>query len=96
MSGGSYNYLYLAADLADLGQQRGDLRAMSDRLAELGYAEGAAAETRKLLALLEEAPVRPDLAAVWKAVERWDSFDGGEDAVREALAGYQGDKKEAA
>ncbi|MFJ2110634.1 hypothetical protein ACIOEX_01675 [Streptomyces sp. NPDC087850] len=69
---------------------------MADRLAELGYAQDAAAETEELLVMLQQWEIRAQvrakrLAGVWKAVEWWDSCDSGENGVREALAAYRGE-----
>ena len=101
MSGGSYDYLWAAADLDDLLAKQHVLKEMSDRLAGLGYAPDAAAETEELLLLLREWQVRADvrvkrLSGVWHAVEWWDSADSGEDAVRKALAQYRGEAGERA
>jgi hypothetical protein len=96
VSGGSYNYLFAAADLEDLQARRWDLEEMATRLAGLGYAQDAARETEELLLLLRQWEVRATarmerLTAVWKAVEWWDSSDWGEPQVHEALAKYRGD-----
>ncbi|MFF8299576.1 hypothetical protein ACF07M_30010 [Streptomyces globisporus] len=96
MSGGSYNYLYAAADLEDINGKRHTLREMADRLAELGYAQDAAAETEELLVMLQQWEIRAQvrskrLAGVWKAIEWWDSCDSSEDDVKEALTKYRGD-----
>lgn len=100
MSGGSYNYLCWARDLEDLNGKRDTLREMADRLAGLGYAQDAAAETEELLVMLQQWEVRATvraarLAEVWKAVEWWDSCDSGEDDVRGALAAYRGEPGQA-
>jgi hypothetical protein len=97
MSGGSYNYLCRAQDLEDINGKRATLREMADRLAGLGYAQDAAAETEELLVLLQQWEVRAQvrikrLSEVWKAVEWLDSGDYGEGEVREALAEYRGDE----
>ncbi|WP_329521188.1 hypothetical protein [Spirillospora sp. NBC_01491] len=103
MSGGSYNYLCWVTHhhplLEKLATMRGDLDDMSTRLAELGYAPDAAAETEELLLLLRQWENRAQarvnrLADVWKAVEWWDSCDWGEDRVHEALAAYRGDEQQ--
>jgi hypothetical protein len=97
VSGGSYNYLgSVCADLGGLLDQREDLRSMADRLAGLGYAEDAAAETEELLVMLRQWETRAGvrvrrLRDVWKAVEWWDSCDWGEKQVHEALKAYRGD-----
>lgn len=96
MSGGSYDYLCWARDLEDLSQKQYSLREMADRLAGLGYAKDAAAETEELLVLLRQWEIRAKtrterLEAVWKAVEWWDSADWSEARVHEALAAYRRD-----
>lgn len=96
MSGGSYNYLYDAWDLESLQSKRSDLSDMASRLAGLGYAQDAAAETEELLVLLRQWEIRAGvriqrLEKVWKAVEWWDSGDSGEQRVHEALAEYRAD-----
>lgn len=52
MSGGSYEYLCWADDLDRLLEKQHHLEAMADRLAGLGYADDAAAETTDLLLTL--------------------------------------------
>ncbi|GAA1888313.1 hypothetical protein GCM10009837_07700 [Streptomyces durmitorensis] len=96
MSGGSYNYLFAAADLEDLVSRRWDLEEMASRLAGLGYAQDAARETEELLVLYRQWETRASvrlarLSDVWKAVEWWDSNDSSESRVHEALAKYRGD-----
>ncbi|MET9729704.1 hypothetical protein ABZZ79_03255 [Streptomyces sp. NPDC006458] len=96
MSGGSYGYLYSALDLEDLQTHRGDLEAMAERLASLGYAQDAARETEELLVLFRQWETRAAvritrLRDLWHAVERWDSNDSGEARVRAALEAYRGD-----
>ncbi|CAL9597182.1 hypothetical protein [Streptomyces sp. enrichment culture] len=96
MSGGSYNYLYQACDLEDLQARQHDLQDMAERLAGLGYAQDAAAETEELLLLFRQWQIRAGvrirrLEKVWKAVEWWDSADRTEDAVKAALAEYRQD-----
>lgn len=96
MSGGSYNYLCTAQDLEDLHARRHDLREMADRLAGLGYAQDAAAETEELLILLRQWEIRAGvrlqrLEKIWQAVEWWDSADWSEDKVKAALAEYRAD-----
>lgn len=96
MSGGSYNYLCAAGDLDDLTSHRYDLCEMADRLAGLGYAQDAAAETEELLVLLRQWEIRAGvrlqrLQKIWQAVEWWDSADWSEDKVKAALAEYRAD-----
>mgnify|MGYP001593382905 CR=1 FL=1 len=96
MSGGSYNYLCWKSDLDELLVQQHALRDMADRLAGLGYAQDAAAETEELLLMLRQWKIRAETRAkrlehVWKAVEWWDSCDWSEEAVHKALAAYRGE-----
>ncbi len=96
MSGGSYNHLYAIFDLEDIQDRQHDLQDMAERLAGLGYAQDAARETEELLLLFRQWETRADvritrLRDLWKAVEWWDSKDGGEDNVRAALAAYRND-----
>ncbi|GII89643.1 hypothetical protein Ssi03_76330 [Sphaerisporangium siamense] len=103
MSGGSYNYLYQDDELHELARysRMEDLRSMADRLAGLGYAADAAAETEELLVILRQSRIRAEvrarrLAAVWKAIEWWDSCDWTEDQVKGALAQFRGEGEEPA
>lgn len=95
MSGGSYNYLcYAESDT--LLHNTETIKEMSDRLAGLGYASDAAAETEDLLLLIRQALNRIEarrkrLEGVWKAIEWWDSADWGEDQVKKALEEYRGE-----
>lgn len=94
MSGGSFNYLCHSFDLDDLIDKRGDLEAMSEALAALGYAQDAARETEELLVMLRQWEVRATvrverLREVWKAMEWWRSCDYGEDEFQEALTAYR-------
>lgn len=100
MSGGSYEYLCHTWDLDDLLAKRGELERMSARLSGLGWAEDAARETEELLVMLRQWQIRAEtritrLRDVWKAIEWWDSCDWSEDQVREALAAYRGEEKQA-
>lgn len=97
MSGGSYNYLCWHHD--GLAAQRSDVEDMADRLDGLGYAAGPAADTRRVLELLNEArntereaeKIADRLQDVWHAIEWWDSFDWSEHQAREKIAAYQGE-----
>ena len=94
MSGGSFNYLCHTWGFHDLVSKQGDLEAMAQALAGLGYAKDAARETVELLLLLRQwevqASVRVErLREVWKAMEWWQSSDYSEDDFRETLAAYQ-------
>lgn len=96
MSGGSFNYLCHTWDLGDIVGKTGDLEAMSQALAGLGYAKDAARETEELLVILRQWEVQTSvrlerLREVWKAMEWWQSCDYSEDQVREALAEYRGE-----
>lgn len=99
MSGGSFNYLCHSWDLNDIVGKLGDLEAMSQALAGLGYAQDAARETEELLVILRQWQVQTEvrlhrLTPVWKAMEWWQSCDSSEDGFREALAEYRGEPKE--
>lgn len=91
MSGGSYNYL--ATHVTGLEDRHDDIvEALAARLDGLGYATEAAAETRKVLEILDEAEkVAQRLYDVWHAVEWWDSGDSGEEQVRKAVSEFQGE-----
>ena len=85
MSGGSYDYLFIAEDLFD---RYHTIEAMRDRLAELGHV-GAAADTQRVLDGLDQAKSQAkSLSEVWRAVEWLDSGDSGEDQVAEAVAAH--------
>lgn len=93
MSGGSYNYLCYK-DASMIWDSTGTLSDMAQRLAGLGYAADAAAETESLLLLLRQAEIRIQtridrLSKVWRAVEWWDSGDSGEDGLKQALSEYR-------
>lgn len=88
MSGGSYDYLFTRVQPLD--EQRGMLENMAMRLEGLPYATEAAAQTRRVLRLLDAMNAAADsLPAVWRAVEWWDSCDSGEDAVISACEAYR-------
>ncbi|MDB4872661.1 MAG: hypothetical protein JWL97_3665 [Gemmatimonadales bacterium] len=68
----------------------------ADRLAELGYAQDAAAETEELLVILQQLEVRVSvrlrrLTPLWRALDRWDDANTEEGAFKKALATYRGD-----
>lgn len=93
MSGGSYNYLCFV-DIDDIFNREFDLSTMRDRLAGLGYAQDAAAETEDLILILRQVRVRLQaridrLEGVWRAVEWWDSGDSGEEALMQELNRYR-------
>ena len=93
MSGGSYNYLYFRSG-DELFERVGDIKAMQERLAGLGYAEDAAAEVEEILLILNQTRIRLNtrmrrLEGVMRAVEWKDSGDSGEDAIKEALKKYR-------
>lgn len=95
MSGGSYNYLCHHTD--DLSGRCGTVEEMAQRLSGLPYAAKAAADTRRVIALLADAQALAEqLTDVWHAIEWWDSNDYGEDQVQVAVAGYQGGDQGAA
>ena len=84
MSGGSYNYLCYK-EASQLGEYRDELEQMAERLADLGYAADAAAETYVILnalrrtAALWEAAHKSGLIEVWRGIEWWDSGAGDEE-----------------
>ncbi len=81
MSGGSYDYL--AHRGTHLGRYTGALERMAQRLEGLSWAGPAAAETRRVIRMLDEAERLADtLEAPWHAIEWWDSNDWGEDDAR--------------
>lgn len=93
MSGGSYNYL-LNKTAEELTTSVDDLERMTARLTGLGYADDAAEETYELILLIRQYRVRAQKIAerlhdVWHAVEWWDSYDSGEDGVKEAIKEYR-------
>jgi hypothetical protein len=92
VSGGSYNYLCFAEDVADLAEKRAELEQMHDRLAALPWARTAADETARLMAALDRIDSRvrnsKELREVWRAVEWWDSCDYSEKQAREAVRDY--------
>lgn len=89
MSGGSYEYLYSAAENDTLESHREELERMRARLAELG-ATRAAWRTGEVIRLLDAAKADArQLEQVWHAVEWWDSCDWGEEQVREVLGNYE-------
>lgn len=88
MSGGSYNYLYSWPE--DLTSRRNDLEEMAKRLEGLAWAGPAAAETRRIIHLLDEAEATArTLHDAWHAIEWWDSCDWGEDQAREDVEPYR-------
>lgn len=94
MSGGSFNYLCYSSDLEELLRKKDDLESMFKVMAELGYAEDAAFETKTLLDSLTEWENRTKetigkLKEVWRAIEWMRSCDYTEDEVREQLALYR-------
>lgn len=103
MSGGHYQNFSVKdpEDLVDNPNLDEEIVCMHYRLSELGYADAAAADTLEFLQRLRAARRRMQslqdnnlipqfyaLQKVWQAVEWWDSLDGNENQVREALANY--------
>src|SRR5437868_3372794 len=93
MSGGSYDYLYLAFDAEEIIRKREALSRMSERLAALPWAHVAAVETERIAAAIRRldsyiAASQP-LTDVWHSIEWWDSGDSGEDQAREAARKYE-------
>lgn len=91
MSGGSFNYLYCAADCGSLSDHTGTIQRMLEALEsyDCNYKEAAVKDTKHVLALLEEADkVAVRLSYVWKAVEWHHSGDYAADQAEEALKEY--------
>lgn len=84
MSGGSYNYL-CHGEL--LGDHRGDLEAMADRLAELAPGSRAHRHTKAILDAVNA--VTEALRDVWHDVEWADSGDYGPDDAVSAIEQYE-------
>jgi hypothetical protein len=94
VSGGSFDYLCYASDLADLVEKRRSLAQMADELDGHEWATDVALDTRKLLldlaAFDKQVTERiKALTDVWKAIEWWRSADYSEDQAREAVAAYR-------
>src|SRR5262249_13057889 len=94
MSGGSYDNLFLK-DAEEIVREVciEVLRAMANRLSDLGYARDAARETEKLVSLVNQFKIEADahienLKEVWQAVEKLDSNDSDEEALKTALNNY--------
>lgn len=91
MSGGSFDYLCYAADTGHLGERRGGIADMAKALEEYEQpaASKAAAETRNVLALLEQADEAAQrLHDIWHAVEWHHSSDWSEGDVLGILQQY--------
>lgn len=91
MSGGSFNYLCYAADTGHLGDHRGGIADMARALEEYEQpaAAKAAADTRHVLALLEQADEAAQrLHHVWHAVEWHHSSDWSKSDVLDILRQY--------
>jgi phosphoglycolate phosphatase-like HAD superfamily hydrolase len=99
VSGGSYEYLFVKDADEILGYSaKTNLRAMADRLTEIGDADDAAGETEDIIAMIAQFERRVAvrlrrLSGVWRAVEWMDSNDSGIEEVRAALNEYRGDKE---
>ena len=96
MSGGSYDYLFIA-DTSQLFDRQETIRRMAERLTELGHHE-AAKETEEVDLMINHARRRIEARAerlekVWKAVEWYDSADWGIDSVSDAVAEYNDGSK---
>jgi hypothetical protein len=88
MSGGSYNYLYSWPE--DVQSRRPDLEEMAKRLEGLAWAGPAAAETRRIIRLLDDAEAAAhSLRDAWRAIEWWDSCDWSEAKAREDVEPYR-------
>ena len=93
MSGGSFNYLCFK-DPHEMFERMDDIEQMADALAELGYADDAASETREFLLNLRVIKNRLSVAVnrlngVWHDMEWWKSYDIGEDTFKKTLEEYR-------
>lgn len=90
MSGGSYDYLHCWDAVGDLSGRRHQLARMAERLEGLPCGGEAAAQTRRVLRLLDAAEaVALSLSDVWHDVEWRDSGDYGENEMIAACEAYQ-------
>lgn len=94
MSGGSFNYLYMASDMEDLTHRDNDLAAMRDELIGLD-AEDIAAEIEELRLTLRQVNLRCEVVMrrnrdVLRAVEWWRSADKTRDDVVTTIARHRG------
>jgi len=94
MSGGSFNYLYIA-DSGNIQEKRADIADMQDKLIEYGYLD-AAKETESLLLLMDSFEVRVEarlkrLSKVWKAVEWECSMDSSREDIEKEIKKYRGE-----
>jgi len=85
MSGGSFNYLYMA----ELTQMQGFVESMRDRLKKLGQPEAAARTDCVVQRMREIDALQVELETIWRAVEWHDSGDSGKEAVDEAIAKWK-------
>lgn len=98
MSGGSFNYLYIAYNLDAMVDKRVHLIEMHRAIKVLDETEFpgaalAANETQKLIDALSDAEMAVanasmQLRDVWHAVEWWHSNDYGPDQVAEELSEF--------
>lgn len=95
MSGGSYNYLYMAEAYNLLQEQNKDtLEEMIARIKELDPHSDAAKDAEKILFAINVyenvvASLMERLSPVFKAVEWYDSHDSGIESVYEAFKNYK-------
>lgn len=90
MSGGSYDYLCFWDTGVGLTERRHQLQRMAERLEALPYATEAAAQTRRVMRLLDAAEaVATSLYDAWHDVEWRDSGDYGEETMAKTLREYQ-------
>ncbi len=86
MSGGSFDYLD-RIDRYEISERENTIRAMADRLRDFPNGRYAARKTEEILALIDAMDALVEtLRPVWKAVDRYDSFDDDEEDVARALA----------
>lgn len=87
MSGGSFNYLFLAWELDQLGEHREDIKRMGTVLEGFGLRGVRALEkTKQVLALMDQVDeLAQQLSDVWHDVEWWQSHDYSRDQIEKVL-----------
>lgn len=95
MSGGSYSYLCYASFPEILGRVE-DMKTIERRLIDLG-AKDIAKDVRNLINYCEDVRQTIDCACeqlsdVFRAVEWFDSYDIGEDAMKTRLEKYRNER----
>lgn len=84
MSGGSFDYLFVADSPQEAAQKSGALREMADALETEAPGHPVTKYTREL-ADRQSEEIPPDVREVWHAVEWRYSGDWGQDQLDKAL-----------